>query len=46
MPQIQHTVEQIIAKLLEAEVALRKGQLVVQVCRTVGITEQTHLCWC
>jgi len=45
MPRIKHTVEQIIAKLREAEVALSKGQAVVQVCRTLGITEQTYYRW-
>jgi len=45
MPRIKHTVEQIITKLREAEVALSKGQSVVQVCRTLGITEQTYYRW-
>ncbi len=42
MPRNRHTVEQILATLREAEVALSKGQPVVQVCRTLGITEQTY----
>ena len=41
MPRVKHTVEQIITKLREAEVALSRGQTVVQVCRTLGITEQS-----
>ncbi len=45
MPRLRHTVEQILAKLLEAEVALSKGQPVAQVCRTHGITEQTYYRW-
>lgn len=45
MPRNRHTVEQIIAKLREAEVALSKGQPVVQMCRTQGITEQTYYRW-
>ena len=45
MPRIKHTVEQIITKLREAEVALSKGQSVVQVCRTLGIAEQTYYRW-
>ena len=45
MPRIKHTVEQIITKLREAEVALSRGQTVVQVCRTLGITEQTYYRW-
>ena len=46
MPRIKHTVEQIITKLREAEVALSTGQSVVQVCRTLGITEQTYAMNC
>jgi len=46
MPRIKHSVEQIITKLSEAEVALSKGQSVVQVCRTLGITEQTYAMHC
>lgn len=45
MPRNRHTVEQIIAKLREAEVALSNGQSVVQMCRTQGITEQTYYRW-
>jgi transposase InsO family protein len=42
MPRNRHTVEQIITKLREAEVALSKGQPVAQACHTLGITEQTY----
>ena len=45
MPRIPYTVEQIIAKLREAEVALSQGQTVVQVSRSLGITEQTYYRW-
>ena len=45
MPRVKHTVEQVITKLREAEVALSRGQTVVQVCRTLGITEQTYYRW-
>src|ERR687894_2575033 len=45
MPRIKYTVEQIIAKLREAEVALSQGRTVVQVSRSVGITEQTYDRW-
>jgi len=37
--------EQIIGKLREAEVALGQGQTVAQVCRKLGITEQTYYRW-
>ena len=40
MPRIKYTVEHIITKLREAEVALSKGQTVVQVSRSLGITER------
>ncbi len=40
MSRKRHTAEQIIGKLREAEVALASGQTVVDVCRTLGITEQ------
>jgi transposase-like protein len=45
MPRLKYTVEQIIPKLREAEVALSKGQTVVQVSRSLGITEQTYYRW-
>ncbi len=45
MPRMTYTVEQIIAKLREAEVALSQGQTVVQVRRSLGITEQTYYRW-
>ena len=45
MPRLRHTIEQILAKLREAEVALSKGQPVAQVCRSLAITEQTYYRW-
>lgn len=45
MPRLRHTVEQILAKLREAEVALSKGQPVARVYRTVGITAQPYYHW-
>jgi putative transposase len=45
MPRMTYTVEQILAKLREAEVALSQGQTVVQVSRSLGITEQTYYRW-
>jgi putative transposase len=41
----KHTIEQIIAKLREAEVALARGQPVGKVARKLGITEQTYYRW-
>jgi hypothetical protein len=47
MPRLRHTVEQILAKSREAEVALSKGQSVAHVLRVLSITEQTYgmNCW-
>ena len=40
-----YTVEQIIAKLREAEVALSRGQTVQEVCRALGIHDTTYYRW-
>ncbi len=45
MPKRQHTPEQIIAKLREAEVEISKGQPVPVACRKIGVTEQTYYRW-
>ena len=45
MKQQRHGVEQIIAKLRRADVELGKGQKVPEVCRLLGITEQTYYRW-
>ena len=37
--------EQIIIKLREAEVGLAQGQTVGQVCKQIGVTEQTYYRW-
>ena len=39
MPRNRHTVEQTLAKLREAEVAMSKGQSMAHVCRALSITE-------
>jgi len=41
----RHTPEQIIHKLRQAEVELSKGATVPQVCRKIGVTEQTYYRW-
>lgn len=41
----RHSPEQIIFKLREAEVALAQGQRVPDVCRKLGVTEQTYYRW-
>ena len=45
MKQKRHTVDQIIPKLRRADVALGKGQKVPEVCKLLGITEQTYYRW-
>lgn len=45
MGQLRHTPEQIIGKLREAEVALAKGQTIADLCRMLGVTEQTYYRW-
>ena len=37
--------EHIIIKLREAEVGLAQGQTVGQVCKQIGVTEQTYYRW-
>ena len=45
MGQKRYRAEQIIKMLREAEVELSKGQTAGQVCRKLGITEQTYYRW-
>ena len=45
MKKTRHTTAQIIEKLRRADVALGKGEKVSDICKTVGITEQTYYRW-
>ncbi len=45
MAKKRHTAEQIITKRREAEILLAKGTQVPQVCRKLGVTEQTYYRW-
>jgi putative transposase len=45
MSKKRFTPEQIIGKLREEEVALAQGQTAAQVCRNLGIAEQTFYRW-
>ena len=45
MPRKRCTSEQIIVHLREAEVELARGQTSGEVCRKLGITEQTYYRW-
>ena len=41
----RHSAEQIVAKLRQADVELGKGQRVPEVCKQLGISEQTYYRW-
>ena len=45
MAKRKHTPEQIIGKLREAEVLLAQGQTVAQVCKMLGVSEQSFYRW-
>ena len=45
MPKKRFSVEQIISHLREAEVFLEQGQTIGQVCRHIGISEQSYYRW-
>jgi transposase-like protein len=41
----KHGPEEIIHKLREAEVELGRGKKIPEVCRQIGVTEQTYFRW-
>ena len=41
----RHSAEQIISKLRQADVALGKGLRVPEVCKELGISQQTYYRW-
>ncbi len=45
MPRKRFSTEQIITKLRQAEVELRRGVRTPQVCKKLGISEQTYYRW-
>ena len=45
MARKRYSAEQIIAKLREAEVELAKGRKAAEVCRKLGVSEQTYYRW-
>ena len=45
MGRKRYSPEQIIGMLREAEVAMAQGQTIGQVCRSLGIVEQTFYRW-
>ena len=45
MPKKRTSTEEIITKLREAEILLGKGQTVSEICRAMGVSEQTYYRW-
>ena len=45
MSKKKYAPEQIVSLLREAEVLLGKGQSIAEVCRGLGITDQTYYRW-
>ena len=45
MARQRHSAEQIIGKLREVEVGLAGGRKVGELCRSIGVTEQTYYRW-
>ena len=45
MARKRYSAEQITGYLREAEVLLAKGSAIGQVCRKIGVTEQTYYRW-
>ena len=45
MAKRRHTAEQVIAKCREAALLLARGTKLSQVCRKLGVTEQTYYRW-
>lgn len=45
MAKKRYTPEQIVAKIREADVELAKGQTTPQVCKKLGVSEQTYYRW-
>ena len=45
MARKRHSAEEIIGKLREAEIGLAGGRSVSEMCRVLGVTEQTYYRW-
>ncbi len=45
MARKRHTAEEIVNKLREAEVLIASGTTVAQVCKQIGVTDQTYYKW-
>ena len=45
MKRIRHTPEQIIRKLREADAELAKGTAIPEICKKLGVAENTYYRW-
>ncbi len=45
MPKKRYNAEEIIHKLREADVLLSQGKSVSQVCKQIGVSDQTYYRW-
>ena len=45
MPRTRYSTEQIVTKLRQAEVELSRGLRTPQVCKQLGVSEQTYYRW-
>jgi len=45
MARKRHTAEEIVNKLREAEVLIAGGTTIAQVCKQIGVTDQTYYKW-
>jgi transposase-like protein len=45
MPKRRYGAEEIIGKLREAEILQGKGQSIEEICRQLGVTDQTYYRW-
>jgi len=45
MPRKRYNADEISHKLREADVLLRQGKAVSQVCKRIGVAEQTYYRW-
>ena len=45
MPRKRYSTEQIVTKLRQAEVEVGRGLRVPQVCKKLGVSEQTYYRW-
>jgi putative transposase len=43
--KVRHSTEQIVGMLRQADIELGKGQRVPEVCKALGISEQTYYRW-